>query len=86
MDPVAKRIGRLRALLCGALTVTAVLYGLAVYFITSTAQQNYAGKEFKYLASQAGKDIRKSFAQSAKVCVLCVRVLHCPLSYVYCPL
>ncbi|KAJ1397371.1 hypothetical protein B484DRAFT_260189, partial [Ochromonadaceae sp. CCMP2298] len=66
MDPVAKRIGRLRALLFGALTVTAVLYGLVVYYITSTAQQKYAGKEFKYLVSQAGKDIRKSFAQSAK--------------------
>jgi hypothetical protein len=55
----------LRSLLFGALTVTGVLYSLAVYFGITAAERAYAGKEFKALATQAGQDIRKSFAQSA---------------------
>ncbi|KAJ1393855.1 hypothetical protein B484DRAFT_408062, partial [Ochromonadaceae sp. CCMP2298] len=61
-----ERIYFLRSLLFGALTVTAVVYGVAVYYRFNTVQQNSAGKEFKYVVEQAGKDIRKSFAQSAK--------------------
>jgi hypothetical protein len=33
-----------RSVLFGALTVTAVMYGLAVYYGLSTAQRTYAGK------------------------------------------
>jgi hypothetical protein len=46
-------------LLFGALSVTGVLYGLTVYYGLSSAQTEYAGKEFKSLAAQAGQDIRK---------------------------
>ncbi|KAJ1416543.1 hypothetical protein B484DRAFT_154615 [Ochromonadaceae sp. CCMP2298] len=66
MDPAAKSIGRLRALLFGAVTVTAVLNGLVVYYGLRNAQQFYAGMEFKSLSTQAGQDIRKSFAQSGE--------------------
>ncbi|KAJ1422643.1 hypothetical protein B484DRAFT_398980, partial [Ochromonadaceae sp. CCMP2298] len=55
-----------RSVLFSALTVTAVMYGLAVYYGLSNAQHTYAGKEFKYLAEHAGRDIRNVFTQSAK--------------------
>jgi hypothetical protein len=55
----------LRILLVGALSVPGVLYGLAVYYGLSSSQHAAAGKEFKSLAAQAGKDIRQSFAKSA---------------------
>jgi hypothetical protein len=59
-----ERIYQLRSLLFGALSMTAALYGLGVYFGLSSAQQASAGKEFKSLAAQAGKDIRNSFTKS----------------------
>ncbi|KAJ1403486.1 hypothetical protein B484DRAFT_405077, partial [Ochromonadaceae sp. CCMP2298] len=59
----------LRSLLFGALSVTGVLYGLAVYFGISSTERAYAGKEFKALATQVGVDIRKSFAESAKTLI-----------------
>ncbi|KAJ1394850.1 hypothetical protein B484DRAFT_407753, partial [Ochromonadaceae sp. CCMP2298] len=55
-----------RSVLFAALSVTAVMYGLAVYYGLSNAQHTYAGKEFKNLASQAGEDIRNTFTRSAK--------------------
>jgi hypothetical protein len=55
----------LRSLLVGTLSVTGLLYGLGVYYGLSSAQRDYAGKEFKSVAAQAGQDIRKSFAKSA---------------------
>ncbi|KAJ1398008.1 hypothetical protein B484DRAFT_256725, partial [Ochromonadaceae sp. CCMP2298] len=61
-----ERTHLLRSLLLGALTVTAVLYGLGVYFGLSNAQRSYAGKEFKSLASQVGQDVRKSFTKSVQ--------------------
>jgi hypothetical protein len=54
----------LRSLLVGALSVTGLVYGLGVYYGLSSAQRDYAGKEFKSVAAQAGQDIRKSFAKS----------------------
>ncbi|KAJ1403064.1 hypothetical protein B484DRAFT_405230, partial [Ochromonadaceae sp. CCMP2298] len=56
----------LRSLLFGALTVTGVLYGVAVYWGISSAERRNAGKEFKALAAQVGVDIRKTLAQSSK--------------------
>jgi hypothetical protein len=41
----------LRSLLFGALTVTGVLYGVAVYWGISSAERRNAGKEFKALAA-----------------------------------
>jgi hypothetical protein len=55
----------LRSLLFGALTMTGLLYGLAVYYGLSSAQTAAAGLEFKSVAAQAGHDIRKSFAKSS---------------------
>jgi hypothetical protein len=60
-----KRIYLLRSSLFGTLTVTGVLYGIWVYYYLSGAQEAAAGKEFKSLAAQAGKDIRQSFLNSA---------------------
>ncbi|KAJ1395394.1 hypothetical protein B484DRAFT_407604, partial [Ochromonadaceae sp. CCMP2298] len=56
----------LRSLLFGALTVTGVLYGVAVYWGISSAERRNAGKEFKALAAQVGVDIRKTLAQSSQ--------------------
>ncbi|KAJ1418073.1 hypothetical protein B484DRAFT_400605 [Ochromonadaceae sp. CCMP2298] len=56
----------LRSLLFGALTVTGVIYGVAVYWGISSAERANAGKEFKALAAQVGVDIRKTLAQSSK--------------------
>jgi hypothetical protein len=66
-----ERIYLLRSSLFCALSLTAVMYGLVVYYIVSNAQLDYAGKEFKTLAAQAGKDIRKSFSHSTSVCGFC---------------
>jgi hypothetical protein len=59
-----KRTYLLQSLLFGALTVTGVLYVVAVYWGISSAERKNAGKEFKALAAQVGMDIRKTFAQS----------------------
>jgi hypothetical protein len=64
-DTHQEHVYLLRSLLVGALSVTGLLYGLGVYYGLSSAQTDYAGKEFKSLAAQAGQDIRKSFANSA---------------------
>eukprot|EP00601_Ochromonadales_sp_CCMP2298_P002590 CAMPEP_0173176626 /NCGR_PEP_ID=MMETSP1141-20130122/4568_1 /TAXON_ID=483371 /ORGANISM="non described non described, Strain CCMP2298" /LENGTH=459 /DNA_ID=CAMNT_0014098993 /DNA_START=316 /DNA_END=1691 /DNA_ORIENTATION=- len=55
-----------RSVLFSALTVTALMYGLAVYYGLSTAQYTYAGKEFRYLAEQAGQGIRNTFTHNAR--------------------
>jgi hypothetical protein len=60
-----ERILLLRSVLVGVLSVTGLLYGLGVYYGLSSAQRDYAGKEFKLLAAQAGQDIRKSFTKSS---------------------
>jgi hypothetical protein len=60
-----ERTYMLRSVLIGALCVTGVAVGLVTYYGLSSAQQAYAGKEFKSLAAQAGQDIRKSFAKSS---------------------
>ncbi|KAJ1438830.1 hypothetical protein B484DRAFT_392089 [Ochromonadaceae sp. CCMP2298] len=57
----------LRTLLLCALTVTAALYGLAVYYGLSNAEHNMAGKEFKLMATHAGKNIGQSFTRSNDV-------------------
>jgi hypothetical protein len=60
-----ERIYLMRGVLFGTLTVTALLYGLAVYYGLSSAQHGAAEKEFKSMAAQMGLDIRKSFSKSS---------------------
>ncbi|KAJ1434355.1 hypothetical protein B484DRAFT_446682 [Ochromonadaceae sp. CCMP2298] len=62
-----ERINLLRTVLLSALTVTAALYGVAVYYGLSDAEQAMAGKEFELLARQAGKDIGQSLTRSNDV-------------------
>jgi hypothetical protein len=47
MDPAAKRIGRLRALVAGMLGVAAVAVGVGAYVGVTTSQRNTAVDRFK---------------------------------------
>jgi hypothetical protein len=59
----------LRSLLFGALTVTGVLYVVAVHYGISSAERANAGKEFKAMATQVGVDVHKSMMQSSHALV-----------------